>query len=51
MTTLNDQGRVAKAELTGLHPTRQEYDPQGRVTAVKDVRDRSEEKQLLAIGS
>ena len=38
VTTVDGQGRVAKTELTGLHPTRQEYDPQGRVAAVKEGR-------------
>ena len=34
VTTLNSEGRVEKTELTGVYPTRQEYDAQGRVTRV-----------------
>ncbi len=36
VTTLDAQGRVVKTEVTGIHPTRQEYDLQGRVTAIRE---------------
>ena len=39
VTTQDAQGRVTKTELSGVHPTRQEYDTEGRVIRVKEVPD------------
>ena len=39
VTTVDGQGRVAKTELTGLHPTRHEYDLNGRITVIKQGPD------------
>jgi len=39
LTTLDTKGRVRKTQLAGVHPTRQEYDAQGRVIRVKEGPD------------
>ncbi len=39
VTTQDAQGRVTKTELSGVHPTRQEYDAEGRVIRVKEGPD------------
>ena len=39
LTTLDTKGRVRKTQLASVHPTRQEYDTQGRVIRVKEGPD------------